>query len=298
MPVSKKKPTKIISSKTAEIKIDNTKNDKLVSGIKGHPIDCKCMMCPIKIGKALTPILIGLLIIAVFFIGILIDRVIYLSSNNTVPTTTGTTGGAQAGVAQPNQKVNVGVGNYPALGNKNAPIKIIEFADLRCPFCENFYKQTEPQIISDYVNTGKAAFYFRNYAFLGPASIVAANAAECANEQGKFWAFHNYMYDNQPSETDTSMYNTTTLTNIAGQLGMNTTQFQSCLSSNKYQKSVDGDLADGQKAGVNGTPTLFINGYMLVGALPYSSFKTAIDCISGNGKISVDQNSGTVTCNK
>ena len=106
------------------------------------------------------------------------------------------------------------------------------------------------------------------------------------------------MYDNQPSETDTSMYNTTSLTNIAGQLGMNTTQFQSCLSANKYQKNVDGDLADGQKAGVNGTPTFFINGYMLVGALPYSSFKTAIDCVSSNGKISVDQNSGTVTCSK
>ena len=280
MSVSRKKTTKIAPVEKMEAKTENTNNNSLISKIKGHPAGCKCLMCSLKNGKGLTPILIGLLLIAVFFIGILIDRVMYLSSNNSAAPTAGApaqAGGQQAAAPQVGQKVNVGVGNYPPLGNKNAPIKIIEFADLRCPFCENFYKQTEPQIISDYVNTGKVAFYYRNYAFLGPASIVAANAAECANEQGKFWAFHNYMYDNQPSETDTSMYNTTSLTNIAGQLGMNTTQFQSCLSANKYQKNVDGDLADGQKAGVNGTPTVFINGVPVVGAQPYSAFQTAID---------------------
>jgi len=184
---------------------------------------------------------------------------------------------AQPAAPAPGAKVNVSNGKFPLLGKDNAKVTIVEFADFRCPFCEKFFTDTESQIIKDYVDTGKAKFAFRNYAFLGPASVVAANAAECANEQGKFWDFHNYMYKNQPSESDTSMYVTDKLTTIAGQLGMSTDQFSSCLSSNKYDKNASADLADGQKAGVNGTPTVFINGISVVGAQPYAAFKTIID---------------------
>ncbi|MDE2025876.1 MAG: thioredoxin domain-containing protein, partial [Patescibacteria group bacterium] len=156
-------------------------------------------------------------------------------------------------------------------------VTIIEFADLRCPLCERFFTDTEPQIMKEYVDTGKAKFVFRQFAFLGPASTVAANAAECANEQGKCWDFHNYMYKNQPDESDTSMYTTDKLTAIAGQLGMNTDQFQSCLSANKYSDKVNADISEGQKVGVTGTPTIFVNGTPLVGAQPYDSFKQLID---------------------
>jgi len=88
---------------------------------------------------------------------------------------------------------------------------------------------------------------------------------------------HNYFYKNQPPENDTSMYTVDNLTQIAGTLGMNTDQFRSCLSANKYQKNVDQDLAEGQKAGVSGTPAVFVNGALIVGAQPYDVFKTAID---------------------
>ena len=177
----------------------------------------------------------------------------------------------------PGQKVNVDVGHLPAKGNPNAKVKIIAFEDFRCPFCEKFFTSTESQIIKDYVDTGKAVLYFRQYQFLGPASIIAGNAAECANEQGKFWNLHEYLYKNQPSESDTSMYTVDNLSKIAGQLGMNTTNFKSCLSSNKYDKNVKDDLAAGQAAGVTGTPTVFINGIAIVGAQPYIAFKAAID---------------------
>ncbi len=182
-----------------------------------------------------------------------------------------------APVAAPGQKVNVEPGHLPAKGNSNAKVKIVAFEDFRCPFCEKFFTQTEPQIIKDYVDTGKAVLYFRQYQFLGPASVIAGNAAECANEQGKFWDMHEYLYKNQPSESDTSMYTTDNMTKIAGQLGMNTGKFQSCLSANKYDKDVQGDLAAGQAAGVTGTPTIFINGIPIVGAQPYAAFKAAID---------------------
>jgi protein-disulfide isomerase len=173
--------------------------------------------------------------------------------------------------------VNVGVGSYEVKGNKNAKVKIVEFLDNRCPYCQQYMAQTQPQIIKDYVDTGKAVLYFRDYAFLGPSSTLAANGNGCANEQGKFWDWIDYMFKNQPPETDTSMFTNDNLTSIAGQLGMDTTQFSNCMTSTKYATQASTDLADGQKAGVNGTPTVFINGTPVVGAEPYTAFKVLID---------------------
>jgi protein-disulfide isomerase len=229
--------------------------------------------------KSYTPVLIVLLIVAAFLVGMLFTKVQYLEQNNAGALQAGTQQPAQQGAQPPaGQKVdNLSLGHFPALGNKDAKVHIVEFADLRCPFCEQFFTQTEPQIIKDYVDSGKATFSFRQYAFLGPASTVAADAAECANDQGKFWDFHNYMYQHQPAETDTSMYNTDSLTTIAGQLGMNTDTFRNCLNNKTDDAKAAADMADGQKAGVNGTPTIFVNGIPVVGAQPYSAFQTIID---------------------
>lgn len=183
--------------------------------------------------------------------------------------------------AQPQQPAahvdNLGNGHFPVLGQDSAKVTIVEFADPRCPFCKQWADNTFPQLKSDYIDTGKVKFYFRNYDFLGPASTVAGNALECANEQGKFWDFHDYFYKNQPDESDTSMYTVDNLTNIAGTLGMDTNQFNSCLSANKDNSAVSQDMSDGQKAGVSGTPTFFVNGTSLVGAQPYDALKTIID---------------------
>lgn len=173
--------------------------------------------------------------------------------------------------------VNVAIGNYPIRGNANAKVTVIEFADFRCPFCEKWFTDTETNLLKDYVDTGKVKFAFRNYAFLGAASTLAANASECANEQNKFWDFHDYMYKNQPSESDTSIFTIDNLSQIAGTLGMDQTQFNSCLSTKKYDKNVSKDLSDGQTAGVQGTPTTFVNGIAIVGAVPYAQLKQEID---------------------
>ncbi len=101
----------------------------------------------------------------------------------------------------PAARVNVTVGPFPVLGNPNAPVTIIEYADFQCPFCKEAFTTVEPNIIKDYVNTGKAKFAFKNYAFLGPESIVAAEGAYCANDQGKFWAYHNFLYQHQGAES-------------------------------------------------------------------------------------------------
>lgn len=96
--------------------------------------------------------------------------------------------------------IDVSKGPFPVMGNASAPVTIVEFADFQCPFCEQFFSQTESQIINDYVKTGKAKYIFQNYSFLGPDSDTLAQAALCANEQGKFWDFHNFIYSHQGQE--------------------------------------------------------------------------------------------------
>jgi protein-disulfide isomerase len=234
---------------------------------------------------SLTRFLVFVIVVFAFFLGMLTNKVFdleqQLSGATASATAAQTDPSAQAAIPSsapvPSGPVNVAVGNYPPLGDPNAKVTVIEFADFRCPFCEQWFQTVEPNLMKDYVNTGKVKFYFRNYAFLGPASTLAAEAGECANDQNQFWAFHDYMYKHQPDETDTSMYTVDNLSKIAGNLGMDQSQFQSCLSSKKFADAVTKDLNDGSTAGVSGTPTTFINGIPIVGAVPYTQIKQQID---------------------
>jgi len=228
----------------------------------------------IPLPKSWTPLLMVLLLVASFLLGMLVTKVQYLEKGSTSGTV-GTTAGVQP-TTVPGTPVNVTVGNLPALGNKDAKVKVIEFADFQCPFCSQWFKNVEPNLISDYVKTGKIAFYWRDYPFLGQESNFAASAARCANEQGKFWDFHDYLYNHQGQE-NSGTFSKDNLKKFAADMGLNTDQFNSCLDADKYSKDAQTDLSDGQKAGVNGTPTVFVNGIAIVGAQPYAAFKSAID---------------------
>lgn len=232
-------------------------------------------------------VLVVLLVFASFLIGVLVTKAYYLEKELKANTALGANAQAAEGTPAPAQKVKVSVGNFPPLGKKNAKVTIVEFADFRCPFCEQFFSQTQSQMIKDYVDTGKARFYFRN-AFGVPGdpapSTAAANAVECANDQGKFWDYFTYLFKNQPDESDTSMYNTDTLTQAAISLGLDGNKFRDCLSQQTDNANVQKDIADGQAVGVSGTPTFFINGTMLLGAQPYPAFKTLIDQELKNAK--------------
>jgi protein-disulfide isomerase len=269
--VTKKTPAIELKKPTLEVKF------KLPLKLRPENINWKKFM-----PKSSTQILVVLLVVAAFLIGVLFTKVQYLEKGQIAIANPGAAApagqnGQPAAPAAPGAKVNVAIGGFPVQGNKDAKVTLIEFADFRCPFCEQFFTNTEPQIIKDYVDTGKVKFAFRNFAFLGPASIVAANASECANDQGKFWDFYNYLYKNQPAETDTTMYNTDTLTQAAVSLGMNDSQFRSCLDNKTDDAKAAKDLSDGQAAGVSGTPTFVINGTLVVGAQPYASIKAVID---------------------
>lgn len=173
----------------------------------------------------------------------------------------------------------------PMLGNPDAPVTIIEFADFQCPFCGKFFKETTPKIIDDYVKTGKVKFIYKHFAFLGEESNWAAEAAECAGDQGKFWDYHDflfsYIWDNyyatgKPGE-NAGVFSKVNLKKHAKTLGLETVSFNSCLDSGKYTDKVAKDTEIGRANGITGTPSTFVNGKLLVGAQPYAQFSSLID---------------------
>lgn len=216
---------------------------------------------------------------AIILAGVLISASIIYSNGGfdklTAGGTDGIGGSANIGSGLEDRK-NISADDDPFLGNPKAKVTIIEFSDFQCPFCGRFFQTVEPQIIKNYVETGKAKFVYRDYAFLGPESNWAAQAADCANEQNKFWEYHDYLFNHQDGENQ-GAFSMANLKGFAKTLGLNAGTFNKCLDSDKYASEVAGDVADGQKAGVNGTPTVFINGRSVVGAQPFDAFKTIIE---------------------
>jgi protein-disulfide isomerase len=165
----------------------------------------------------------------------------------------------------------VEVGTHPkandnALGDPNAPIKIEEFSDFQCPFCERWHKDTEPLLIQYYVETDKVQFTYRSMGNWVSGNIGGANtesqdaalAAYCAGEQNKFWEMHDYLFGNVIGE-NVGSFTDKRLTLMAQKIdGLDVNKFQSCYDSGKYESRVRQDLADGQAAGVTGTPAFVI----------------------------------------
>lgn len=175
--------------------------------------------------------------------------------------------------------IKVELGNLPVLGNEDAKITIIEFADFQCPYCEAFFTLVEPRLRDEYVKNGQAKVQWRDFAFLGPESVWAAEAARCANDQGKFWQYHDLLLNRQKGENQ-GAFSKENLKKFASELGLNSTDFDSCLDTGKYTKAVTDDTEYGRSLGVSGTPATFINGEMVVGVdrnNPFSQFKVVID---------------------
>ncbi len=161
------------------------------------------------------------------------------------------------------------------LGNPSAPVVFVEFGDFQCPFCGRFYSTTEKEVIEKYVKTGRVKFIWRDFAFLGKESFDAAVAARCAGEQGKFWEYHNFLFENQNGE-NRGAFSLVNLKNFARSLNLDTDQFNSCLDSQKYLSAVESETKLGGQLGVNGTPSSFINGTHITGALPFTQFEAVI----------------------
>lgn len=157
----------------------------------------------------------------------------------------------------------------PSMGPENAPIELIEFSDFQCPFCESAFP-TVKQVLSTYGD--RIHLVYRHYPLaIHPRARPAAEASQCAAEQGKFWQFHDKLFGDQSRLSDEDFKHD------AAQLGLDTAQFNACVDSHKYGAEIDHDIRAGNEAGVSGTPAFYINGRMLSGAQPFEAFKRLID---------------------
>jgi protein-disulfide isomerase len=168
----------------------------------------------------------------------------------------------------------------PILGNSNATITIVEWGDYQCTYCHAFYETSEDSLIKEYVDTGKVNFVFRDFPLNGQDSVLAAEASYCANDQGKYWKYHDELYKNWAGER-TGWVNRNSLDQFANTVGMDTIQFDKCLDDKKYEQKVLDNQKFGEKIGINATPSFLIfdskNGTKIEGAQPFSVFKQVLD---------------------
>lgn len=184
--------------------------------------------------------------------------------------------------------VKVSIDDEPVLGNKNAPVTLVEFVDYECPFCKRFFDQTLPDIKKSYIDTGKVKLVMRDF----PLSFhqnahKESQAALCARDQGGdsiYFKYHDEIFKRTTSNGTGLALDQ--LPKIASDIGIDGNKLQGCLDSEKYKVKVDQDIAEGTKAGVNGTPSFFvgkstsgneIEGQIIVGAQPFSAFQPTID---------------------
>jgi len=165
--------------------------------------------------------------------------------------------------------VEIATEGEPSLGPANAPVTIVEFSDFQCPYCRQA-QSTLKQLMAAY--EGKIKLVFRDFPLrnIHPQAQKAAEAAQCAAEQEKFWPYHDKLFASTSLQMDD-------LKKFAQELGLNMEQFAPCLDSSKYAAGIEADMQAGQQAGVNATPTFFVNGYALSGAASYERFKELVD---------------------
>lgn len=230
---------------------------------------------------SINQILVLLLIIAAFVIGSLVTKVQYLEKNAAVLSQETTLDNTPTTAPLPTRptRLDVNQGALPLLGNENAKVTIVEFSDFQCPFCRKFYTETLPQVKESYIDTGKVKLAYRHFPLsFHPMSMPSALASECASEQGKFWEYHDKLFEEQEKlGQGTVQYTIDDIKQWAADIGLNTAQFNECLDSEKYKDKIEKDLQEAIAAGVNSTPTFSVNGGIINGALPFSSFKAVLD---------------------
>jgi protein-disulfide isomerase len=234
--------------------------------------------------------LVAIVAVAAFFAGSYFsnlnsDVVTQSELNDAISKLESKIGSVQQAPSQPSQPVKISSDNDPIRGDPNAPITIIEFSDFQCPFCARFHVQTLPLLLEEYIDAGKVNLVYRDFPIqsIHPNALPAAVAAECANEQGNYWEYHDTLFEKQSSWSRLdSNAAISTFSQYATDIGLEQQQFDSCLGSGKYLEEVQGDLSDGRDYDITGTPGFFIGneeiGFVKInGAQPFDSFQRIID---------------------
>lgn len=204
-----------------------------------------------------SPLVIGgLIVIAVLVVAVLI-RVGQADNPAAVPTVPVPTG-IETGVT---------LEGIHYRGSLEAPVVVVEYEDLRCPYCQQYFLETEPQVLEQYVRAGLVREESHLIAILGSPSISAAEAAYCAGEQGKFWDFRHVAFSNQPPEDTPN--GRAEFVKYAEQVGADVAKFTNCFDTQRYRAKVNEATSEAQRVGVESTPTLFVNGVKYQGAIPF-----------------------------
>ncbi len=182
---------------------------------------------------------------------------------------------AQEEASKPRQITQEDVSDDDAfLGDKDAPVTIVEFSEYQCPYCERHVRETVPQIMEKYVDTGKVKYVFRDFPLeFHPNAIPAALAAECAGDEGndKYFEMHDKIFENQADLSEEKFKE------LAKEIGLDMDQFNNCFENETHKKEIEKDIADGKALGITGTPGFIINGWGLTGAQPFSEFEKLIE---------------------
>jgi protein-disulfide isomerase len=176
---------------------------------------------------------------------------------------------------------DVPLGDAPFKGDPDAPITIVEYSDYQCPFCARHFQATLPQLLDNYIATGKVRYVFKDFPLtsIHPQAVKAAEAARCARATGgdeAYWQMHDRLFADQEAWSGNSGH-IATFKNYAGDLGLDQAAFDECLDSGRYTAAVEADFQEGAGFGVSGTPAFFINGQPLSGAQPYDVFEQMIE---------------------
>jgi len=187
-------------------------------------------------------------------------------------------GAAQEEVPQQVKRYDIPVDDDPGYGPTDAPILIVEFSDYECTFCQKWHSQVWPQIQSKYGE--QVRLVYRDFPLYGlhPNADPAAQAANCANDQGKYWEFHSALFSGEYALSRPSYES------IAAGLGLNASDFAGCLDSEKHKAEIEADYQFAADLGVQSTPTFFINGLAIIGAQPFEVFDRVIT-LELNGEI-------------
>jgi protein-disulfide isomerase len=160
-----------------------------------------------------------------------------------------------------------------ALGRPDAPATMLELSDFQCSFCRKFWAETLPRLKESYIKNGELRFVYQHFVRLGEHSLAAAQAAECASDQKKFWSYHDKLFESQGPLAFTNAK----LKRYAEQLGLGMAVFAQCLDSRTHQQKIENATKLGLERGARGTPTFFLNGRMLVGAQSFQVFQAAME---------------------
>ncbi len=216
-----------------------------------------------------------LLIPLAFGIGLLMGYAIWGRSAPVAQVNAAPAGIAQVTqVVQPTEQVRrypVPVDDDPAIGPENAAITIIEFSDYECPYCRRWFEEVYRQLFKAYPNQVRLVFRDFPLTSIHSNAQAAAEAANCANEQGAYWSFHDKLFGMSLGLSSEAYLQ------YANDLNLDMDQFEACINERRYQDEVLADLKYAANLGINSTPTFFINGIPVVGAQPFEVFKYVID---------------------